>query len=375
MPSSCKLCSLVAAAFTLGACGSNSTGSAEIVHVTAVNVSPVEFLGDVPCRLGDGSAQLYLTTVYDLSARGPGFERGFALPSSQLVPCTQSAGFTRVVVGHWYAAFVQVFDRLSIEPLGPGSPLVVDSASGAHVEPRWTTNCGFPDAAIEEPTTDDYLAAGAAIAASRYNAVVRGCTPLADSTPGSASGVLVPLERLRGSLECGSAADQIEHFAVTLGNETRSVQCGQDVTFDDVEPDRSYTIDVLALAAGASEPSFGARCAAATRTSIVTEADCDPLSDRGSIQIDVPGLLRSAGETCGVSVSRVAVTLSGNSLERTLPVDPTACEQPVRFDDIGAGGYTIRVATELSDGEAGPAFDCAVEAILGDVVSAPCTPS
>jgi hypothetical protein len=80
-------------------------------------------------------------------------------------------------------------------------------------------------------------------------------------------------------------------------------------------------------------------------------------------------------ETCGGSVNRITVTLTVDDVERTLPADPTACDRPVRFDDLRTGGYSIRVSTELFDGEAGPAFDCTVEAVLGDVVSAECTPS
>ncbi|HEX9619901.1 MAG TPA: hypothetical protein VF989_07195 [Polyangiaceae bacterium] len=374
MPSRSEVCSLFIGCFALGACGSDATGAAEVVHPTAVNVTPTEFLGGAPCGLGAGSAELYLATVYDLSERGAGFERGFPLPSSELVPCMQSAGFVRVVAGHWYAASVQVFDRGSIEPAGPGLPLVVDTASGARVEPRWTTNCGFPDETLDAPTTDDYIDAGAAFAVLRNSVAVRGCAPLTDDAPGEAT-ILVPLERLRGAIDCGDGMDAIDHFEVTLDGETRAVDCGEDVTFAGVRPNRSYAIDVMAFSAGSSAPSWGARCAVSARSSIVTQAECSALSDRGSVEVDVPGLLMTTDETCGGSVNRITVTLTVDDVERTLPADPTACDRPVRFDDLRAGGYSIRVSTELFDGEAGPAFDCTVEAVLGDVVSAECTPS
>jgi hypothetical protein len=276
---------------------------------------------------------------------------------------------------NWYAAEVQVFDRGGLVPAAVGSPLVVDAGSGARVAPRWTTSCGFPDPELESPTTDQYLEAGAAFATTRTSTPIRGCAPLTDHAPSGDTAVEVPLERLREGIACGAEADAIERFEVRLGEETRSVACGMNARFTSLAPDRSYPIEVAAFSAALEQPSHGARCVASTRSAVRVEAVCNPLSQHGSVEVDVPRLLRLVDQTCGGSVARVTAILTGDDVDRELPADPTACDRPARFDDLEAGRYSVKVSTEFSDGEPGPAFECTAEVSLGSVVGADCVAS
>jgi len=164
--------SLVLAGFAGLSCAT-STLTTGLAPITALSVDPAWFLHQgVTCSDGDagtaGAMRVYVATIYDVSpfpASGPNdpaaspeqlrirdeleaspekcypARRCFVLPSSAPTSCFRPVLFQRIVSGRQYVADVDGYDRADIEPLAPGSRVMVDAQKHV-VAPRWTTSCG-----------------------------------------------------------------------------------------------------------------------------------------------------------------------------------------------------------------------------------------
>ena len=146
--------------------------SALPVLATLVEVSPTEFLGSVPCVDARGAMRRYVATVFDAGpedvngaggANGGGDSSDFALPSSTVahgdvtgdgapdatpIPCAQTVGFSRVVIGNRYWAEIDGYDRDDLVALAPGTRILYDPVTSERVAPRWSTSC-----AKDQPVT------------------------------------------------------------------------------------------------------------------------------------------------------------------------------------------------------------------------------
>ena len=349
----CLFLALVAAA--AAGCG-GSEGSSGSDNPTLVAVSPEAFLGDVPCLAGPGSMRRYVATLEDVTG-GLGSESttidSFPLPSSPPVSCNLPVGFGFVVDEHRYAADVDGYDTTALEPLAPGSRFMVSTETGEFVTPRWTTSCGRQDEGTHTSV----------IAQTRQTIYVRGCAELVDQEPGAtATGVRVRLGSALGDLECGDDPGNVERFVVSLRGGDASpteADCGATATFEGLDAPATYVVDVEAYESGSDAPGWATTCYAITQPGALVEATCEPLTDSGSLEVDVPALLSQAGQTCGADgVARVVVSLPTDSGPRTHEQENPECEESVRFEGLRAGYYELTVRTELADGSEGPAARC-----------------
>jgi hypothetical protein len=161
--SSSSLTRLALGVVLLAGCGETAVPIQGFAHPTLVEVSPDDFLGDVPCIASPGGMRRYVATVFHVPTEGAGGQasggasgddseaKEFALPSSTLdrgdgfaspIPCTQNVGFSHVIPDRKYRAEIEGYDRDDLVALAPGLPILFDPVTLERVPPRWTTDCG-----------------------------------------------------------------------------------------------------------------------------------------------------------------------------------------------------------------------------------------
>ncbi len=133
--------------FALPGCFDSDDGSTSTLGATVVALRPADFLGSMPCAAGPGTVESYVATFTDVTGRGdPDAAAPFELPSSGVTSCHQAVGSAFAVAGHQYVARISAYDRPSdqLQPLTPGSPILVSKIDGSVVQPRWTSECNEP---------------------------------------------------------------------------------------------------------------------------------------------------------------------------------------------------------------------------------------
>ena len=318
---------LAGASAGLAACVDSGGGDTGIVYETLIAVAPEDFLGRVPCANAPGAFRRYVVTLYDVTDEGP----GFALPSSGPVDCALETKF-RGVPGRRYVARVDGYDRTDIRPLGApditnsGNPVMVDSATGEYVAPRWTSSCsgaplprgepapeastpdtggpdseapdgGEPDSDVPDApaetaaqmsceTPDPITRRDVAVTSVRYlTRRVASCTPLCDSVGPGVTGLSVRIDRALGTLECGMGPGQVASFRVEPEAEggaasSQSAACGQVVIF--TEPREFTLFKVTAFESGNPAPTWETRCWGKPVAGTVLPVSCDPLVATGT---------------------------------------------------------------------------------------------
>ncbi len=416
----------------VASCSNASTGSTTPTTPTLVAVDPLDFLGAVPCTDAPGAMRSYVATIYDVTP-GIGGDSGpaeFALPSSGPVLCTRQIAFGGgfVVQGHRYVADIQGYDRTDIKPLGSGSPIMVESSTGAVVAPRWTTSCGrgetpattdagadageagspeaggaeagsseagSPEAGSPEAgsadagdaTSPEAAAPGPEntshpVVAAQYKTVfVRGCAPLTAHQPPGATGISLGIDSAMRSalgLDCGSAAGQIDRYEVSIDGSTAAplgAPCDQRVTFYSLTPGTGYHFTLQAFEQGAAQPTWGTHCFESALDGAVIPAACDPLTDRGAIELDSSALLAQLGLTCGGNLIALDAELATTPTQSAIQTPPE-CQAPIHFSGLAAGLYGIDVTTTLSTGTgAGPSANCVASVFPASITTAQCTPN
>jgi hypothetical protein len=239
---------------------------------TLVAVDPEDFLGPVPCSDAPGAMQRYVATFIDVTPEAADAEPigEFTLPSSRPVDCLQRVGSSLVVPGHKYVAEIDAYDRIDLQPLGPGSRTIVDG-SGTFVAPRWTTTCGrVPSSPVSS--------------VSNVTRLVRDCQPLQDSAPLDLVGVWVTVDPTVVGLTCGAGAGEVSQFSVEnlLTGERQSGPCGQPVEFAGLQSGTTYEFAVLGFEAGSSAATWSTLCVATAQHGTIVRASCDPLGSSGA---------------------------------------------------------------------------------------------
>jgi hypothetical protein len=276
------------------------------------------------------------------------------------VPCTQIAVFGHVVPGHRYSAIVEAYDRTDLRALVPGKPLLIDGA-GDYVAPRWTTRCGRDDAG--NPGT------GSVISAAFVTRFVRGCEPLASSSPPTPTAITVSVTDVPGAPGCGSALGQIERFRVRPAGDPGAAQeaaCGETVTLSGLTGGVGYSLELLAFEGGQVEPTWGTTCFRTALDGATVPADCDPISTDGALEVDVDALLDAWGTSCGDAAGLTSVTA-------TLGTDSVSGCGTLRFSNLAPGAASITVTTEQADQTPGPGALCNGTVEPGIVSTATCT--
>jgi hypothetical protein len=287
------------------ACSNSEEEDDFVVNKTVVQVSPEAFLGDVPCG-PEGGMQSYQATLVDVTPADVtlGFDQGFALPHSKVVPCTSALNFEFVRVGHNYIAHVVGFDRSDIEAQNPGSSVVVDE-NGDSVMPRFTTTCWGrdgedpPDPSMGGANADDEdlnLGGANALGVTAYTetrVVVRGCEPLVDSGEPGTTAVGFDIQPSLFGQSCGSEAGQVDTFVVSTSSSgiggaggtgdqagsTAEGVCGERLILEGLAPGEHLSFDLFANETGKESPSWQTSCEAFTVEGITVSAGCGPLTE------------------------------------------------------------------------------------------------
>jgi hypothetical protein len=357
----------------LGACGSTSTAAAPTLPTVMV-VKPETFLGSLACLDTPGGAQMYVATLEDrtpnLYGQAGSTATSFILPSSEPTSCHRASGFGFVVPGHQYAADIQVYDR-QVWSAAPGSSQMLDAPSpnGAFVAPRWTTNCG------RDPLTTGF---GPSICVQNFMVTMRGCIPLVNSAPSAQTIVALRPKTALGDLDCGTSAGQIGSFVVVPEDpnleQKTAASCDAEFTYSGLLPGKRHGFDLFAYEPGGAAPRWGTTCTADPIAGATVVATCDPLSDHGTLVVDLGAWLASAHQACsadGVTEITVSVfTPNGVIAESaTLP----DCALPLTFPALVPGSYPIQVSASTAAGP-GPAGRCDAVVMPGTITVATCDP-
>lgn len=378
------------------ACSSDPTTSPGVTHPTMIEVSPEDFLGDLPCGEQPGEVRRYVATLFDVTEQlggaggegnggpaeidsqggaptgapvvaSPGKCGGFPLPSSRPVSCLAGVGFGYVVSGRHYCAEIDAYDSDQVEPRGSGSRQMVagnsaDSAPPASdarkVEPVWQTICRQ------------------ATAATATIVPTRDCDLLSPQPDVAAPAELrVDTAKLLGDLTCGTEPGQVERLEVALelddyaGERQREVACGDALAFEALPPGRLLSLYVSAFEAESTQAFAGSECHALAKPGVSVNATCSSLSQLGTLRVDLPAALEALGLECDASsVSNVRVSAGGE--EQNLR--PPDCLQP--FDHgfaAGEGSVTVTVTPESGEPQS---LICRNVVEPGRVVMADCSP-
>jgi hypothetical protein len=372
--------SFLALAAIAAGCEEQPLTSTGIVHPTLIEVSPDDFLADVPCQLGAGSMQVYVATLHDhgpalveQAASGEGGaggegggggapsgpELGFPRRSNP-VSCGTAVGFGQVTPEHRYSVDIQGFDRADLVVHEPGvevtfdapPPAVRDLATGETVAARWTTSCGK----------------GTARAALVRR--IRECTPIVDAQPSSLTAVELRPDLALGTTTCGAGAGDVDHFEVTSASGTRTLTCGEALRIEDAVADRTLVLGVLAFAAGDTSAVLGTTCTVTPRAGVSATATCSPFTDKGALEIDPTAAASALGQSCD-ALRELTVTAPG---EAPIRVRSSACGSLVPFVGLTRGSQTVAIVGSPADGSPDVTGTCTATVIPSQRVLATCSP-
>jgi hypothetical protein len=372
----------LALAAALAGCDEQELTSTGIVHPTLIEVSPTDFLAEVPCLAGPGAMQTYVVTLHDHGfapdvdpdAGAPDAEGGAGgaggatsdpevrLPRrSNPVSCGTAVGFARVTPEHRYSVDIDAYDRADLVVHEPGvevdeelpPPPVKDAATGETVAARWTTTCGK-----KAKTT----------ARSGVVRRIRNCEPLVDHQPSSLTAVELRPELALGDATCGSGAGDVDHFEVTTPTDTQTLACGEPLLVADAVANRTLVLDVLAFSAGDPQAVLGSTCTAAPRTGVTVSATCSPFTDKGALEIDPAAAASALGLACD-ALRELTLTAPGAAPVR---VRPSSCGSLVPVVGLARGDQTVAVVATPADGSAEVPGSCSANVVPGRRVLASC---
>ena len=361
-------------------CSSGGSAVTSVTHPTMIEVSPEDFLGNVPCTDGPGLKRYVATLIdTDYSVGGAGNVNAtdenaggapspFQLPSSPPTPCLAAVGFGLVVAGHHYEVQIDGYDTDDIAPRAIGARQMVSPAPTQAepvtplATPRWTARC---EEAIAVTTT--------IVRAQRCSKF----TPSDTTAPGS---VHLALGSLLGGLSCGAEPGEVDRFEVslTVGGGTPVVEtfpCAPDAeaVFEGLAPRQQVSASVTAVSAvdpDSDEPLIvaGASCTAFTLPEASVDADCPKLSQVGTLRVDLQAALKLLELDCSGIVA-VNVRLNDKDVRR---VSASDCLHP--FDQgftTTQGGVTI--TAQLADGTEVGKVTCGGNVRPGQLVIAECS--
>ncbi|HKY38294.1 MAG TPA: hypothetical protein VJN18_20265 [Polyangiaceae bacterium] len=354
------LAPLAAGLLAIPGCSNDSVSVAGVTHPTLIEVAPVEFLGSLGCSEQPSSVQRYVATLFDVteqSAGGAGSDYepevdedgipqcgGFQLPSSEPTSCLTSVGFGYVVHGRRYCAEVDAYDTDQLVPRGTGTRQMVVGAPG---------DDGLAQAPLAERRWHTYCQGATATAATIVRG--RGCLPLFPQFAREApAGVVVDTQALLGDVACGSDPQHVDSLDLTLtypglaDGIHRTPDCGSKAVYEDLPAGTSVSIYVAAF--NGSDQIAGAVCHARTVAGTNVVADCTPLSQEGTLRVDLEAALEALGgfDCDERSVSDVRVTVGG-MLRGSFP--PPDCLEPFDYGFRPNETASVIVSAYHADGE------------------------
>jgi len=380
-------------------CSSTAATSVPVTHPTMIEVSPDDFLGEVPCSSSGSGLKRYVATLIDTNQTfggiggegGQGSETGpasaggddagkavaaagapdwFQLPSSLPTPCLSAVGFGFVVATRNYHVKIDGYDSDDLAPRASGARQMVSPAPTEArpvtplIAPRWTAHC---DRAIAVDST-----------------IVRAdhCTPFS-AAAGVATGALrVQLGRLLGNLECGGKPGEVEQLNVSidLGSGDKRVQLSQSVAcsptaealFSNLPARQHVSVYITAQSASADAgqpPLAGAICDGNTLPDATVDTACSSLSVLGTLRVDLQAALSQLSLSCtATDVTDVEVQVAG--ADKPQSFRPPACLQP--FDHGFSAGTQVVVVTASKDETELGTWSCHGDVAPGTLVTATC---
>lgn len=370
-----------AVALLVASCSSTS-GTVATVQTTLITADPSTFVGTLTCAQLPGAWQSYVATLTDVTDSA----RPIQLPSSPPVPCSMPVSFASVVPGHFYTGRIDAYDRTNVVPYGnasDGSPRMVDPATGQDVPPRWAAQCGEApttapvetDAGTTDTDAADLWSSQTTACDLTTNVRLQHCEPLeALQAPGESS-ITVHTAQLNGSLPCGTAPGQIARFRIVPEAPDlpeRTVNCGADVQFLGVTPGATYQFRAEAIEQGSTSVSWVSACRGKAQAGIDIPANCDPLTNRGALALEIDTLLTLAQHACSASdVTNYRAVLLGSAnpaSARACTLDTTYSSLPAATYQLVVDGYDASGASVFSafcQGTVAPARTTIAECVVG----------
>lgn len=336
--------SLLLAALGTLACEEEEPITTVEPHPTIMEVVPAAFVSAQQCVDAPGGVRTYVATLYDESTTvyedddpPPGTpkkvtELGFAMPSSEIVPCSSSVAFGWVTPNREYWARIQAFNRNDLVLLEKGVPVVLDATTLEPVEPTWQADCAptRAEGGITKRFFDcpDLLAGGV-------------------TTP---TVVEVGIEAALGRTTCGEGADQIASFVVRrAGVELGRAACGERVRVEDLTPEEFVEFDVQTFSAGSEEAALGGTCATTVVAGVTLQAHCNPFVKQGAIAFDVGDLLAATGASCDATLKSLLVSLDGGT--KSLTFTKATCKGQATFTGLEPGPHELEVTAMVNADE------------------------
>jgi hypothetical protein len=362
-------------------CSSSSATSVAVSHPTMIEVTPENFLGNVPCSEGPGLKR-YVATLFDTNyvAQGgassvdetvtdaaAGAGPDVQLPSSLPTPCLAGVGFGLVVAGHHYDVKIDGYDTDDLAPRALGSrqmvsPAPTDNTATPLATPRWSAHC------------EDAIALDSTIVRADH------CTPFTVADESALGSVRIALGPLLDGLRCGDQDGEVDHFDVslTVGTATPIVQAipcdaKAEALFTGLPPRSRVSAYVTALSAVTlSDPFAGTTCDAITVAESSVDAQCTRLSQVGTLRVDLRAALELVNLTCDDhSVSTVTVTINAPGEDKDLSLPPPDCLQPLTHGFVPGPASVTVVALGVDGME--HSVNCAAAVAPGQLALAECT--
>jgi hypothetical protein len=369
-------------------CSSTAATTVSVTHPTMIEVSPEDFLGDVPCS-NNGGLRRYVATLFDTNqtSGGVGGQGGdaaaeaeagqaagaggaapeqFQLPSSVPTPCLAAVGFGFVVPTRHYRVEIDGYDTDDLAPRASGARQMVSPAPSDEepvtplLRPSWSARC---ERAIAVDST-----------------IIRAdhCSPFTAASSSTTGSLRVGLGPLLGDLKCGSKPGEVEQLSVSIDAgptdaRVQNVACSAnaEALFEDLPARQRVSVYLTAQSANAdpTKPLAGAACTGNTLPGASVDAECSQLSQVGTLRVDLSGALALLSLTCKASdVSDVQVRVPGEEKPQSFP--PPACLQP--FDHgFPAGTAVVGVTVAKGDQQRG-ALTCHADVAPGTLVTAKC---
>lgn len=349
---------------------SNSSGTDFGVYVpdTSLLVDPASFMGDVACTNNGGGLRSYVATVYDITSNGP----AVVLASSSAVPCSRNTVFEFISPSHFYVlevdGYEEVADRL-VPLLGKGSgsrAMVKANADGSPgsdvVMPRWKADCDV-------------------VKAQERGRVVFGtCNTFRDMGTSPSTSIVVEPWTALGENMCVGDGGEVAEFEVDPEDaglpSAVGLSCpGQPVVYNGgISEGQTYGFVVKGYRhkAGATLPElelhWKSLCYAQPKAGQVTLAVCDPLDDKGRIEMK-PSLLMGASKyACGQAVAYYTASVEKEGISSG-PVD---CSKAVVLGSFVPGSYEVRLTLYGDGGVLQYDTICLAEVGIGETVGVVC---
>lgn len=388
---------LAAIAAGAAACNSQTTTTTGTTDdsdssTVALIVRPADFLGDTPCSAAPGAMRSYVATLTDRTDP----DVPFTFPSSLPTACSQGVRFDDITAGHSYSVQIDGYEAFSDEIGPPGwvrtsgdqqgtidykalrsGARRMTAADGTSVAPRWVGACGEG----AEPRT---------IAAATGTTAITACDSLVDTAPGSTGTfVQVAPQDALGTLRCAKDADPGEPAVASFDLAPQNGLPGK-IGIPCVDPPFVQTYPEVPDAPGVqlvpgtrvdflvdahADPNgpvvWGATCSVLVEEGLTVRAACSPLSDRGSLRIDVASLLDLVGVACSGDITQYdAKLLTGDVM---LAQQGLSCTKDATFGPLAPGDYAADVALLGKDGAPLFTFACAAAVAPGRAATADCT--